>query len=128
MITIEALCRSVVGLDRSAVERWIENAWIQAEGTPGRYLFREIDVARVRLIHELRTELAVGDEVLPMVLSLLDQLYETRRRYSLLCVALNQALPEETKLKVLSALEGLRSARSVAAGHRSPPSTEDYAE
>ncbi|WP_424140593.1 chaperone modulator CbpM [Roseomonas chloroacetimidivorans] len=128
MITIEALCRTVVGLDRSEVERWIENAWLHAEGTPGHYLFREIDVARVRLIHELRTDLKVEEETLPVVLSLVDQLYEARRRYSLLCAALNQALPDEAKLKVISALEGLWSVRPVAAGHHSPPNTEDHAE
>ena len=127
MISIEALCRSVMGLDQSEVEQWIENSWLHAEGTPGHYLFQEIDVARVRLIHELRTDLKVEEETLPVVLSLLDQLYETRRRLSLLCAAVNQALPDEAKLKVISALEGLRSVHPIAAGHHSPLSTEDHA-
>jgi chaperone modulatory protein CbpM len=127
MITIEALCRTVVGLDRSEVEQWIENSWLHAEGTPGHYLFQEIDVARVRLIHELRTDLKVEEETLPVVLSLLDQLYETRRQLSLLRAVVNQILPDEASLKVISALEGLRSVRPVAVGHHSPPSTEDHA-
>jgi len=42
-------------------------------------MFHEIDVARVRLIYDLRRGLDVGEELMPLVLSLLDQLYEMRR-------------------------------------------------
>jgi chaperone modulatory protein CbpM len=42
-------------------------------------VFRDIDVARIRLIVELHTELEVETPTLPLVLSLLDQLYATRR-------------------------------------------------
>jgi chaperone modulatory protein CbpM len=106
MITIDILCRSVGGLEPGEVEQWIGNAWLQAEGAPGDYRFREIDVARVRLIHELRHDLGVDDEALPVVLSLLDQLYAARRQMHRLRRAVEQAAPEEVRAAILSALAG----------------------
>ncbi len=59
------------------------------------YVFHEIDVARVRLIVELRRDLAIGEEAMPVLLNLLDQLYALRRRLKALADAID-ALPEET--------------------------------
>ena len=58
--------------------RWVEQGWVvpDAEGTV--FVFREIDVARVRLIHDLRRDMDVGEDTIPLVLSLLDQIYELR--------------------------------------------------
>ena len=66
--------------DLSQVElvHWVEQGWVipDAEGTA--YVFREIDVARVRLIHDLRRDMDLGEDAVPVVLSLLDQIYELR--------------------------------------------------
>ena len=78
MITIETLCIRL-GSSPAEVEDWIARAWVRPEGPPGHYLFHPIDEARARLILELRDEFYVGDEGLPVVLSLLDQLYAARR-------------------------------------------------
>jgi chaperone modulatory protein CbpM len=40
--------------------------------------FREIDVARVRLIHDLHHAMAIDEATMPLVLSLLDQVYALR--------------------------------------------------
>jgi len=80
MIGIEILVAQVRGLQRADVDRWIAQQWVKPDGTAGQYAFQDIDVARVRLIRELRDELQVNEEALPVVLSLLDQLYDLRRR------------------------------------------------
>ena len=80
MIDIELLVAQVSGLRRQDLEHWIDNRWVRPDGPPGRYSFQEIDVARVRLIRELRYEMEVDEHALPIVLSLLDQLYDLRRR------------------------------------------------
>ena len=41
-------------------------------------MFADIDVARVRLIHDLRYGMGVEDDAIPLVLSLLDQVYALR--------------------------------------------------
>lgn len=80
MIGLEILVAQVRGLERADVDRWIAQQWVKPDGQTGHYAFRDIDVARVRLIRELRDELQVNEEALPVVLSLLDQLYDMRRR------------------------------------------------
>jgi chaperone modulatory protein CbpM len=62
------------------LERWISNDWVRPDGQEGDYAFRDIDVARVRLIQELRDELEVDERSMSVVLLLLDQLYDLRRR------------------------------------------------
>ena len=96
MITIDILCRTVTNLRPDEVEQWIANAWLRAEGTPGHYRFRDIDVARVRLIRELRHELGVEEETVPVVLSLVDQLYAARRQMQLLRRAVEEAAPRRS--------------------------------
>ncbi len=104
MITIETLCIRVAGLRREDVEHWIGQAWVRPDGQPGGYLFHDIDVARVRLIVELREQMQVNEEALPVVLSLLDQLYETRRRMRRVRDALDRAAPPELREEVLRLL------------------------
>jgi len=65
-------------LDVTELTIWIESGWVQPEPTEGDWVFHEIDVARVRLIYDLRHELETPEETVPMVLSLLDQVYELR--------------------------------------------------
>jgi chaperone modulatory protein CbpM len=57
MLTVDALFVEIRGLRRPDLERWISNAWVRPDGDPEHYLFREIDVARIRLIMELRENL-----------------------------------------------------------------------
>jgi chaperone modulatory protein CbpM len=97
MISIEVLVTQMPELRRHDVERWIANQWVRPDIGAGRYLFREIDVARVRLIHALRDEMEVNEEALPVVLSLLDQLYDLRRRMRELGDALDRAAPEAVR-------------------------------
>ena len=78
MITIEHLCTQIKGLRPQDVERWIGKSWVRADGAAESYALQEIDVARVRLIVELRDTMRVNEEALPVVLGLLDQLYEAR--------------------------------------------------
>ena len=97
MISIEILVTQLSGLRRQDLERWISNEWIRPDGSAGNYLFRDIDVARVRLIQELRDEMRVNEEALPVVLSLLDQLYDQRRRMRQLSDALRRIAPDDVR-------------------------------
>jgi len=104
MIGIEILVSQLSGLHRPDLERWIGNEWVRPNCNDGNYLFREIDVARVRLILELRDELKVNEDALPIVLSLLDQLYDLRRRMRELSEALGQTMPNEVRWNLFNSL------------------------
>ena len=97
MISIEALVRQLSGLQRQDLERWVLNEWVRPDGYVGHYVFREIDVARVRLIQELRDEMKINEDALPVVLSLLDQVYDLRRRMSELSDALGRTVTDELR-------------------------------
>jgi chaperone modulatory protein CbpM len=89
MITISSVCAIVPGLTEADLRLWLEQDFVRPERRGGELSFREIDVARVRLIRELRADLEVEAPTLPLVLSLLDQLYATRRQLRLVLDALD---------------------------------------
>ena len=82
--------------DLEAVEltTWVERGWVQPESTEAGWEFHEIDVARVRLVHDLRRDMDVGEDALPLVLSLLDQVYELRGTLRSLLNELRSQSPE----------------------------------
>ena len=100
MISIEILIAQNSGLDRQDLERWILNDWVRPERQSGGFVFQEIDVARVRLIWELRQDLDIDEEALPVILSLVDQLYELRRRLQALEDAIAETAPDELQGKL----------------------------
>jgi chaperone modulatory protein CbpM len=109
LIGRDELIRRFAELDSAELARWIENRWILPEEAGGRWLFHEVDVARVELILEIRREFAVDDEALALVLGLLDQVYGLRRQMRRLCDALERQ-PPEVQDKIRQALPK-RSAR-----------------
>ena len=97
MITLSALVSGSRGLERNELERWIVETWVRPEHDRGDYLFHDVDVARVRLIQELRDELEIDEAALPVVLSLLDQVYDLRRRMRQLVQALRDTAPDKVR-------------------------------
>ncbi len=95
MITVQTLSRTV-GVAEAEITRWVELTWLRPDGSPGRWVFHEVDIARVRLIAELR-ELRMDEEAMPVVLSLLDQLHAARRRMRLLQQAVDEAAPDAVR-------------------------------
>ena len=94
MIGLDELTRRFAALDHVELARWIENRWVLPEEKGGRWLFHEVDVARVELILEIRRGFAVDDEALALMLNLLDQVYSLRRQMRRLCDALESQPPE----------------------------------
>jgi len=101
MMTIEHVVLEVRDLAPADLERWIAAELVRPDGEKGRWRFREIDVARIRLILELRDVLEIDEPALPTVLSLLDQLYGLRRRMR----ALNEAMETMIAPEVRAALQ-----------------------
>ena len=96
MTSVHIVCELIEGLEVPELERWIGERWVLPERSEGTYVFQEIDIARVRLIVELRRDLAIDDEAMPVVLGLLDQVYALRRRLKGMAAAL-AALPPEAR-------------------------------
>jgi chaperone modulatory protein CbpM len=74
----EAVIAEMAGVQLVELRRWVARGWVSPDEAAGAWEFRDIDVARVRLIRTLRDDMEVGEEVMPVVLSLLDQVYDLR--------------------------------------------------
>ena len=105
MTTIEKMVALFPDLDVKEITMWVERRWVEPDfGEGGKWEFREIDVARVRLIRELTHDLAVEEETMPLVLSLLDQVYELRCTFKEMLRAI-ESQPPEVRSSLLEALE-----------------------
>lgn len=85
---------------------WVREGWVRPGSDWG---FDDVDVARIRLVCQLRDSLDVDDEVIPMVLSLLDQVYSLRRELKSLTRAV-EAQPRDVRQAIAEALRTLRGA------------------
>lgn len=76
METQEFVARS--HLDTPTLNAWIEAEWLAPVTGQKALLFSEADLARARLIQDLRLDFGVNDEGIAIVLHLLDQLHGLR--------------------------------------------------
>jgi chaperone modulatory protein CbpM len=108
MKTLSEVALLVGRVDRVELIQWVELGWVQpqrkADAEPA---FSDLDVARVCLICDLRHDLAVEEETMPLVLSLLDQLYALRRQMKVLTGAL-QRQPDDVRRAIMEVLDTLQ--------------------
>ena len=111
MLRIEAVVALFPGLETHEVRAWIERGWVRPEGGAQAgtetgaeaWLFAEVDVARVRLVRDLRHEMGVAEDTLPLVLSLMDQLYAARGALKAVRRAV-ESQPDPVRQALLAAL------------------------
>jgi chaperone modulatory protein CbpM len=109
MLRESDLVDMIGGLRRAELRRWVAWGWVVPERHDSSYLFRDIDIARVRLIVDIRREMAISEENVPMVLSLLDQIYSLRRELRGLAGAI-EAQPESVRQSIVRHLRQWREA------------------
>ena len=108
MMRIEAVTGMYRDLHTVELTGWIERGWVRPERRDGSWVFQEVDVARVRLIYDLSHELATPEDTLPVILSLVDQVYEMRAAMGAISEALAHQ-PAEVQSAVLDALKERRA-------------------
>jgi len=107
-MTREDLLSALPGLQAERLDLWVARAWVRPdEGTS----FAEIDVARVRLLVSLQDELEIETESVPVVLSLLDQLYEARRQLRLVRRAIDEATTADLRAAIAHEMQRLANER-----------------
>lgn len=82
---------------------WVRKGWVKPSPSVNGPLFDELDIARIRLICDLRKDLALPSESLPMILALIDQIHGLRRELRTIANAVGR-LPPETRLEMSKAL------------------------
>ena len=80
MTRLDELIERMAPLQRADVEAWVKEGLVAPREEAGTLLFSEVECARIRLICTLRYDLEIDIETLPVIVSLVDQLYDTRQR------------------------------------------------
>ena len=125
MRTLSEVVTLVGRIDRVELSHWIELGWVAPEQPSGQEpAFSDLDVARICLICDLRRDLEVEEETIPLVLSLLDQIYTLRRQINALTGAIRQQ-PEDVRQAILDLIDrpprpGSARRRGIRSG-RAPP-------
>lgn len=103
MMDVAAVAALFSDLTQVELITWVERGWVIPDAAGSGFAFHEIDVARVRLIHDLRYGMDIGEDAVPLVLSLLDQVYELRSRLKSMVRAVG-AQPHDVQLAILAAI------------------------
>jgi len=101
---LDAVVLLFADLNTAELAGWIAQGWVRPEQAGDEPLFQDIDIARVRLVYDLRRAMAITEDAMPLVLSLLDQVYELRGELAAISDAL-KAQPVDVRDAVLAALE-----------------------
>jgi chaperone modulatory protein CbpM len=96
---IEGVMAAFPELEVVELQSWVARGWIRPDGE----IFTEIDIARIRLVRDLRHDMAIAEDTMALVLSLIDQLSDLRQALRSVRVAL-EAQPEAIREPVLRAL------------------------
>ncbi len=104
MMRVDEIVEQIEALQRSDLDAWIEEALVSPQEEAGALLFSDMECARIRMICSLHYELEIDAETLPVVLSLVDQLYQTRQQLLTLTAAV-AAQGEDVQAAILSAID-----------------------
>ena len=67
------------GVQLQTLDLWLEQRWLIPDQTSAEVSFSDMDLARARLIRDLKTDFGVNDEGIDVILHLVDQIYGLRR-------------------------------------------------
>lgn len=113
-------------LTLSDLRLWVRRGWLRPVESEMGPVFDELDIARIRLLCDLRKDMRLPNDTLPVVLNLIDRLHQTRRELQALTKAIEQQ-PEDVRRSVVSAFWSHRpfdappdEDREMSSGRRTP--------
>ncbi|WP_278923618.1 chaperone modulator CbpM [Pseudophaeobacter profundi] len=101
--TEEMVLAEIHRLTPRELRLWVREGWVRPVISETGPLFDDLDVARIRLLCDLRKDMALPSTAVPVVLTLIDRLHQTRRDlFSLLEVIEDQ--PDSVRHAVVARL------------------------
>lgn len=105
MIPEDDVLAAIRRIARTDLTAWVEQGWVLPVRREGCCYYTEVDVARVRLIAEMRHDLSLDENAIDVVLPLLDQVYGLRRHLRAVLEAL-AGEPEAVLERITSRVRG----------------------
>ncbi len=94
---------------------WVREGWVRpAQGTAG-LVFDKVDIARVRLLCDLKKDMSLSTDALPVVLTLIDRLHQTRRELRALTEALEEQ-PDDIRRTVVETFRDIHGRSEETSG------------
>ena len=90
-------------LTLSELRIWVREGWVRPAQSERGPVFDELDVARLHLLCDLCKDMELSADVIPAVLTLIDQLHRTRRDLRRLAEALDEQ-PAEVRRAVIASV------------------------
>ena len=97
-------------LESAALQAWIEAGWLLPRREGDKQHFSEVDLARCHLIRDLKHDLGVNDEGIPVILDLIDQMHGLRRTLRTLLSTID-AQSDATRRRLLADISANRGDR-----------------
>jgi len=88
-------------ISRVEVEQWVAAGWVRPAGDVPE---SKTDEARLRLVADLRREMGIDNEAIPVILSLIDQVHGLRRQLRRVGEAI-EAQPDSVRRRIVAALD-----------------------
>jgi chaperone modulatory protein CbpM len=82
---------------------WVREGWVRPAESAKGPVFDDLDMARLRLLCDLRKDLALPADVMPTVLTLIDHLHRTRRDLRRLTEALDEQ-PTDVRRAIIASM------------------------
>lgn len=102
-LTEQAVVAHIERLTLRELRIWVREGWVRPAQGAGGPVFDDLDVARIRLLCDLRKDMAVPSDVLPVILTLIDHLSRTRRELRQVTQAVN-AQPDDIREAIIRTL------------------------
>ena len=91
-------------IERAQLVAWIEEGWVAPARDEDSFVFDEADAARVQFICALVRDMLIGEEAIPVVLSLVDQINALRGTLKQVLLAVEE-LPEPDRARLIAILK-----------------------
>ncbi|MEQ9447009.1 MAG: chaperone modulator CbpM [Rhodospirillaceae bacterium] len=98
-------------LTDSRLDRWVQEGWITPKSEKTQAVYNDLDVGRADLICYLLDELEIQDEAIPVILSLLDQVYSLRGELKTVGLAIGDQ-PKEIRSQISITIQNYKNKTS----------------
>jgi chaperone modulatory protein CbpM len=95
-------------LERGQLVAWIEEGWVAPTRDKDGFLFDEVDAARVNFICEMVRDMMIGEEAIPVVLSLVDQVNALRATLKQVLLAAEE-MPDPARARLVAILKEIEN-------------------
>ncbi len=111
MIVFEEVITRIECLKAEDLEYWIRERWVLPIREQDVFHFSEADFARIQFLCDMHYDLEVETETLPIILSLMDQVYDLRRQIKHFTQAIHDQ-PADVRQNILETMQLLQKPQS----------------